>query len=307
MIKHYFKTIKDAEMKVLDEVRTGVWTHVVQPSKEDLGYLKREYVLDESILNDVEDFFEVPRLEQSGSSTYFFTRYPFDEKQEDIDTAPLLIVVGESFVLTIAQREVTSFTPLISGEELISTTQKTKLFIQLMWSVTFAFEKKLINMRRAVQRDRARLRNIGPKEIARFVEYEHELNDIISSVIPTNTWLQQILNGNYLQLFSDDKDLMEDLMIANSQMIDSAKMILKTIQNVRSATEAILTSKLNTTIRTLTVLTILLTVPMIISSLYGMNVMLPLQDHLYAFWLIFLFIIMIVSLVGWYFRRSGWL
>jgi len=307
MITHYFKTLKDSELKKIDDVRTGVWTHVVSPTQEEIEQVVEVYGLDEAIVADVQDFFEVPRMEKSGSATYFFTRYPFDEKDEDIDTAPLLIVIGESFVLTIAQREVPQFTMFVSGKVEIQTTQKAKFFIQIMDALTKSYEYELVHLRKAVHSDRTRLRKIGNREIERLVNYEHELNDMIASVVPTNAWLQQVTSGNYMQLFNEDVELMEDLMIANSQLVDSARSVLKTIQNIRTATEAILTNKLNTTIRTLTILTIILTIPTIVASLYGMNVPLPLAENPMAFWMILVFIVVTATGVVVVFKKSEWL
>lgn len=307
MITHYFRTLKDSELKEVGEIRSGVWTHVVEPTDEELVELVRDYSLDETILDDARDFFEVPRMERSQGATYFFTRYPYKEEKEDTDTAPLLIVMGESFVLTIAQREVPQFKQFLSGKTEVHTTQKTKTFIQLMSAITVSFERKLVTLRRSVHRDRARLRHIGNREIERFVNYEHELNDIISTIVPTNAWLQQVTNGNYMQLYNEDVELMEDLMIDNSQLVDSARTVLKSIQNIRNATEAILTNNLNATIKTLTVLTIILTIPTIVASLYGMNVALPLMHHQYAFWLVIVLILAVVSLVVWFFKKVKWL
>lgn len=307
MITHYFRTVKDEAMKTLPSARAGVWTHAIRPTEDELAKLVEEFALDEAALADAQDFFEVPRMERSGGVTYFFTRYPFDQSEEDADTAPLLIAMGESFVLTVAQNDVPQFNAFTSGKQILFTTQKTKLFIHMMSAVTKSFERKLVRLRRAVHRDRAQLRQIGNREIVRLVNYEHELNDMTSALVPTNASLQQVMHGNFLQLYSEDKDLMEDLMIANSQLVDSARAVLKTIQNVRTASEAILTNNLNATIRTLTILTILLTIPTIVSSLFGMNLALPLADHPYAFWLVMIVILATVSLVIWFFKQNRWL
>jgi magnesium transporter len=307
MITHYFRTLKDTELKTLDEPRSGVWTHVVGASDEEIEYLTKEFALDEAVLLDAQDFFEVPRLERSGGVTYFFARYPYEQQEEDVDTAPLLIVMGESFVITIALKDVPQFQRFIDGKEVIHTTQKAKFFIQLIGTITRSYERKLVRLRRAVHRDRVRLRHVGSRQIVRFVDYEHELNDMMSAVVPMNAWLQQVTTGTYMQLYNEDIELMEDLMIANSQLLDSARSVLKTLQNVRTASEAILTNNLNATIRTLTILTILLTIPTIIASLYGMNIALPLMEHPHAFWLVTLAILTVVSLVIWTFRRMKWL
>lgn len=307
MITHYFRTIKDTELKQVQEVRAGVWTHLVAPTDEEIESIVKLYALDEAILADAKDFFEVPRLERSSSVSYFFTRYPFDGKEYQSDTAPLLIVMGESFTLTVALVEVPQFSEFISGNTVAYTTQKAKFFIQIMDSITKSFEKDLVRFRKSVQRDRTRLRRIGSREIERLVDNEDALNEIITALIPTNTWLQQVTNGNYMQLYNEDVELMEDLMIANSQLVDSARSVLKTIQNIRSATEAILTNRLNLTIRTLTILTIILTLPTIMASLYGMNVPLPLSHNPYAFWMVLGFIAVMVGTVILIFKHNKWL
>lgn len=257
--------------------------HVVAPTKGELEALVTQFGLDEDILEDAQDFFEVPRFERSKGSAYFFTRYPYNEQTEDSDTAPLLIVMGESFVLTIALREVPMFEKIIKGTLPVVTTQKTKLFIQLMVQIITAYDGELVRLRKAVHKDRERLQKIGMKGVERLVQFENRLNGIVEALMPTTLWLSQITKGNYMQLYTDDIEDMQDLLIDANQVVDSARSILKTLQNMRGGLEAIMTSRLNNSLSILTVLTILLTVPLVIASLYGMNVDLPLQDSPWTF------------------------
>jgi len=308
MITHYFKTLKDSALKELEQPRTGVWTHVVAPTKGEVQQLVEEYGLDADILEDAQDFYEVPRMERFEGNTYFFTRYPYDDREEDIDTAPIVLVMGETFLVTIALREVPQFERFFSGKVNCITTQKTKLFLELMEVLMQSYETELIRLRRAVHRDRTKLRRIGPREIERLVNHEHALNNMITALVPTSTWLGQVANGGRgMQLFDEDMALMDDLLIAIAQLVDSARSVLKTIQNVRSASEAIMTSTLNTTIKTLTIVTILLTIPTVISSLFGMNVIVPLANWPYAFWLICFLIVLVISFAVYSFRKNHWL
>ncbi len=307
MITYYFRTIKDEQLKEIDSVRNGVWIHAEAPTDEESAHLVTILALDKDILEDAKDFYEVPRLERSDGVMYFFTRYPYNEQTEDVDTAPLLVVVGEAFVLTVSQRPVPQFERIISGKMPVYTTKKTELFIQIMQVVTQSFERQLIGLRRAVHRDRAQLRKIGNPEIVRFVSYEHRLNDMVSALLPTNVALRQVMGGGFMQVYDEDRELMEDLRIDNAQVVDSANTLLKTIQNVRGATEAILTNNLNNRIKTLTVLTILLTVPTIISSLFGMNIVLPISDkNPYGFAIIIAVVVVVMVLAARYFKKHEW-
>ncbi|MCA9367822.1 magnesium transporter CorA family protein [Candidatus Kaiserbacteria bacterium] len=307
MITRYFRTLKDSELKVVEATRSGVWVHVVDPSEVELDELATELGLEREILDDARDFFEVPRLERSGNATYFFTRYLSDDTDEDTDTAPLLIVMGETFVLTIALHPVPQFERFMTGREVVHTTQKTKLFIQIMQAVTRSFERQLITLRRLVHRDRAKLRKIGNREIVRFVSYENRLNDMVAAVMPTNTALQQVMNGHFMPVYEDDRELMDDLRIDNAQVVESARSLLKTIQNVRNAAEAILANTLNNRIKTLTVLTILLTIPTIVFSFFGMNVMLPLAHTNWAVMLVLIITGAIVLGALVWFKKNEWL
>ncbi len=306
MITYYFRTIKDNELKVMSEARTGVWIHVTKPTPADIEILRTQFGIDEDILEDAQDFFEVPRVERVGTTTYFFTRYPYRDEANDADTAPLMMVVGETFLLTLAPRSVPMLEAVISGKVPIVTTQKSKLFIQLMTLIIKAFDVELIRLRKAVHKDRGRLREIGMKGVERLVAFENRLNGIVEALLPTSQWLQMVAKGSYLQLYSDDLEDMQDLVIDSNQVVDSSRSILKTLQNMRGGLEAILSSRLNNSLSILTVLTILLTVPLVIASLYGMNVDLPLQENTMAFALIIVFNIVAVGLLTLLFKKKQW-
>ncbi len=310
MITYYFRTLKDETLKRLEEPRSGVWVNVLDPSDEELSQLAKRFSLDEDIISDAKDLYEVPRMEKTHNATYFFTRYPYRaENQNQVDvTAPILIIMGETFVMTIKVREVPQFDRIISGDDVVYTTQKTKFFIHLMSIFTNSFDKELKRLQKAVHRDRVRLSRIGPKDIERLVGHENSLNNMVDALVPTNTWLQKVMGSkNYMHFFDEDLEMMEDLVIANSQVVNSARSVLTTIQNIRGSIEAIMTSRLNNALKILTVLTILLTIPLVITSMYGMNVALPMQNNPNVFFIILtVSIVILISLVA-LFRKNEWL
>lgn len=306
MVTYYFRTVKDSQLQVLSEVRTGVWVHAVAPTQAEIEELIVNFGLDEDIIEDAQDFFEVPRCESSQGRTYFFTRYPYNEKTEDSDTAPLLIVMGESFVLTVALRDVPMFKKIIDGTMPVITTQKSKLFIQLMTQIIASYDSELIKLRRSVHKDRERLQKIGMKGVERLVQFENKLNSIVEALMPTTLWLSQITKGSYIQLYTEDVEDMQDLLIDSNQAVDSARSILKNLQNMRGGLEAIMSSRLNNSLSILTVLTILLTVPLVIASLYGMNVDLPYQDTSGTFFAIVgINIVILIGLIL-VFKKKQW-
>jgi magnesium transporter len=306
VITYYYRNIKDETLKELEEPTDGVWVRVVNPDEEELIALTKKFALNEDIIEDARDPYEVPRLERFGGATYFFTRYPLRDQQKDNSTVPLLIIIGETFIITITPKELPLFKKIVAGEEDVFTTQKAKFFITIMDTITVAFDRELLRLRKGVHKDRVRLQSIGTRDIERLVQHENVLNNMIDALLPTNTALQQVTSGNYMQLFNDDVEEMQDLVIANSQVVNSARSVLKTIQNIRSSIEAIMTSKLNNSLSVLTVLTILMTVPLVIASLYGMNVDLPFQNGPYTFYFLLILNFVILSALVFVFKRKDW-
>ena len=86
MITHYLRTTEDKDLETIAESKNGVWTHVANPSDVEMESLTELYSLDDTIVEDIRDVFEVPRFEKVGNTVYFFTRYPYDVQDIDIDT-----------------------------------------------------------------------------------------------------------------------------------------------------------------------------------------------------------------------------
>jgi magnesium transporter len=307
MINYYYRKEKSEALSEVTDSRLGVWTNVVSPTDEELKAIVTEHNLEDTVVEDIQDFFEVPRFEIEDPNAYFFTRYPYDVKDLDIDTAPILFILTETSLITIAEQEVPFLKVFAEDKRSFATIDKTHLFIEFLTELMMAYERKLTRTRKMVYKDMGRVRSMRGKDVQRLVFIEQELNEMISALVPTNVWFNQLNKGNHLKFIDDDREMLEDLLIEAGQLIDSAKSILKTIQNIRVASETILTQGLNSTIRTLTAVTIVLTIPTLVSSLFGMNVPNPLEVYPHAFWIIVFLILVSVAFTVYFFNRNRWM
>ena len=185
------------------------------------------------------------------------------------------MVITSSCLVTVSQRELPFKVVDISEKFDFTTTQKTKLFLQLLTEINSIYNQAINSINRKVRSYGIHLGRVTNEDIVQFVYFETILNDFLSNLIPMNQALGNLLSGKTMRLYDEDKDLIEDLVLASGQQIESARVNLKTIVNIRQAYTTIVTNNLNRVIRLLTALTIILTVPMIVASFYGMNVMLP--------------------------------
>lgn len=305
MITYRFRARSDEKMQELPAHRAGAWIDAQALTESDIEMLSEKHGLDKGHLSDAQDAFESPRHEQEGNIAYFFTRYPTYE-EGDAATAPILIAVGDDFVLTVT-RERPKFLDSIITSSNVFTTQKTKLFLQLVSAVAREYSGIFVPIHRNIRRYRRNLSGVSEKIIEDFVQLEYSLNEFISALVPTNVALQHLIAGKHLHLFEEDMNYMEDVQLENNQLIENSKSALKTLQNIRDAYTTIVSNRLSKTVRMLTALTILLTIPTIVGTLYGMNVRLPLQDAPYTFGLIVTFIALTVVAVTYLFSRNRWL
>lgn len=94
-----------------------------------------------------------------------------------------------------------------------------------------------------------------------------------------------MLRQNYLPMYEEDKDLLEDVLIEYTQAIEMADTYTTILSNTMDAFASIISNNLNIVMKFLTSITILLALPTMVSSFYGMNVDLPFQHHPHAFFI----------------------
>lgn len=283
VIDIFFKKIHEKKFSKIEENRKGAWISLVNPTTEEVERISSELALDLTIVNDALDPYEMPRVEVEDGIKYIFARYPV-KKGETIETEPTLVIITEDNFVTIAKHELPVYHHFETNN--INTTQRAKLFIHFLKAINEEFNKFVHLISKQVKTASSNLEGIENKDITRFVEYERVLNDFLYALIPSNMVFERILHGKTLKLFEQDEDLVQDLTLSNAQLIEMCKANLKYIVNIREAYSTILSNNLNKTMKILTSVTVLLTIPTIIFSYFGMNVTLPLQNHTLATFII---------------------
>ena len=310
MITYYFRAKpSDAECSQLDRFKPGAWVHVSDPTEDELVQLAESFDLELDILQDVLDENEMPRLERDGGNSYLFTRQPITNDEFRITTAPLLFVVTKSTLLTFTRERFLRLDRLIDAKVAFSTKQHVALMLRILNEIDDEYEAKLNSISRQIKEIRSRLRveEIRNKDFVDFVTIEDVLNEFLTALVPTNAILRRLLLGRHVQLPEQDKDLVEDLQLNSEQSIEACRSTLKTIVNIREAYSTIMTNNLNRVIRLLTILTVVISIPTLITSTYGMNVALPGEQSQLAFVGIFVASLVTSLLLLFIFRVRRWL
>lgn len=300
MIKIFHRAVKN-KLSELKEFKVGAWIDVTDPTENEIEEVVKMLGVDESLLRDALDPFEVPRLESEENITYVFARVPKINNNEML-TVSFLLAIGKNFVLTFSRAECKFLDDIRLGKKPVHTTQKTKFFMQVFSLINVAYSGHLIATNKKIRAMKIRLERINNQDIIQFVDIEHVLNDFLSALSPINSVLQKLLDGKHIVLYEEDEDLVEDLLLGNGQLIETTKSTLRHVTNIRNAYSNIMTHDLNRVMKILTALTIILTIPTMIFSFYGMNVSLPSSSY-FGVTIFTIFISFIVFMV---FLKKRW-
>lgn len=305
MIKYYHQTLSSKLLKEVESFKDGSWVYVEIPTEEELNKLALDLNLELGHLKDALDPNEVPRLEIEDSTLYIFRRVPYEENN-NFSTITILFILGNNYVVTITLKHLAFFDKYFNGNEGLPTTHKIKLFVQLFSDIDSFYNTALTIINRKIYNSSVKLDRIQNRDIIEFITYEQIFNDFLNALTRTNIILNDLLSNKIISLAEEEHDLLEDLFLANGQLVESAKNSLQNVKNIRDAYSTILTNNLNRIIKLLTSLTIILTIPTMIASFFGMNVKVPFAEYPLAFLIIFIIAFGICIALVYLFSKKDW-
>ena len=306
----FFKTIKDTQFRKISKERPGCWIHYDNVTKENLEEASKLAQIDFQDISDSLDIYELPRIERENGAVIIYLRTPVEKKRELLKHTELLtIIITKNYFITISKEKSDLIDAFIQAfkTQAIATTQATKFLLQILNLASNTYTKKVRKIRDNIVKKTNRISKITNEIIAELLKYEEILQEYLLSLTPTKNIINAILTGKYLALFEEDKDLLDDLKISIQQSLDICNITLKNLVSMRDSYQIIFTNELNRVMKFLTGFTIILTIPNIISGIYGMNIRLPIEKspHAFSFLLLLIFGLMFISYN--IFKERNWL
>lgn len=309
MIRYFHKTTKTKPAEELDKYKPNSWVYVESPSEIEMHELAEKLKLDEGHLEDAMDSDELPRLEREDGQTYLFTRFVHTNDDAVLTTTPLLFVLHPECLITVSLDAIPHLAKLTDGSIDIDTTQPGRLMLQILDEIDSQYEENLSEITKQIRATRSRLRveDVRNQDFINFVTIEDELTEFMTALTPMGPILKRLLLGKHFELHKKDKELIEDLLLSNDQSLANCRSNTKSIVNIREAYSTIMSNNLNQIIRVLTVVTVVISIPTLIASIYGMNVQLPLSSDPIAFVFLMVLSASISLLLLWFFKYKKWL
>ena len=306
----YYKTVANRLIEI-DSIINGCWVSVVDPTAQERKMLIEEYGLDSDFLKSSLDEEESSRVEQEEKQTLIIVDTAVSEVQKDdtliFYTMPLGIIITEHHVFTISLRENKVIDDVVNGRvRNIQTQFRTQFVLRLMMNITSSF---LIYLKQIDKTSSVMQRKLHGAmknhELIQMLELEKSLIYFSTSLKSNDVTMNKILRGRVVKLYEEDQDLLEDVLIELKQAQEMASIYSSILSGVVDAFGSVISNNLNIVMWNLTRITIILAIPTMAFSFYGMNTLdLPFAEHTWAPTLISLIATLLVALILFKYKKK---
>jgi magnesium transporter len=306
----YFKNINHQTIAV-DKPAADTWVNVLPPLKqEEFNELSQSLEIPIDFLTDSLDIDERSRYEIDDNVKLVVIKTPtennsFNESDAFYITIPICIILTHNQIVTVNSFENEAIKKFLNTFQNRSMDKKNMMVLKIFEKVTNNFQDYLkeINLRRNTLEQKLYIANRN-EELLQLMRIQKSLVYFITALRSNELLMIKMARTNFLQLNEDEKDFLDDLVVETSQALEMANTYTNILNSTLDAFASIISNNQNEVLKRLTTLTIFLSVPVLIASIYGMNVPIPYKDTPYAFWVpVIISLIIVAFVVVNYFKR----
>ena len=296
------KTV-NGKMTRMDAVEDGCWVNLINPSEDELRTVAAILGVEPTFLRAALDEEETSRIDSEDGQTLIIVDTPAMEQDETgvvYSTMPLGVIVTEKHIITVCLKETSVVRDLQDGMvKDVRTQQRTRFILNILLLVAKRYLKYLKQIDKTYNHIERKLNKSQKNaDLIQLMDLEKSLVYFNTSLKADEVTLEKILRGRIVTLYEEDHDLLEDVLIEVRQAIEMAQIYSSIISSTMDAFSSIISNNLNVIMKVLTSITVLLTIPNIIFSFYGMNVAgLPFDQFFWVPILISLIAIVIVAII----------
>ncbi len=299
MIEMYNTNIETNETKKVKKYQKGNWINLVSPSEEEIKEVCKNVNISQDFIRYALDYEEKARIdiEDEDNTTLFVIDVPVLEKEGDTliySTMPIgIITVRDDFLITVSIKKNEIIQKLTKNKNIV-TYKKSRFILQILYSNASLYLELLKKINKETEIAESVLKNsMKNKELLKLLSLEKSLVYFTTSLKSNEIVMEKTMRGKIIKLYEEDEDLLEDAITENKQAIEMAKIYSDILNGTMDAYASIISNNLNRVMKYLTSITIILAIPTMVSSFWGMNVPVPMQKNPFGFIIILIFSILI--------------
>ena len=305
----YFKNIEQKTVAI-DKHEDAVWVNVLPPLKqEEFTELSETLDIPIDFLKDSLDIDERSRYEIEDDVKLIVIKTPTENNSFNLSdsfyiTIPICIILTHNQIVTVNSFENEAIKKFLSTFQHRNPDRMNMMVLKIFEKVTSNFQDYLkeINTRRNTLEQKLYDSNRN-EELLQLMRIQKSFVYFLTALRSNELLMMKLSRTNILKLNEEERDLLEDLIVETSQALEMANTYTNILNSTLDAFASIISNNQNAVLKRLTTLTIFLSVPVLIASIYGMNVPIPYSDSHMAFWLPVILSIIILGFVIWNYAK----
>lgn len=304
-----FKTFDDG-LKQVKDYENGCWIALTNPTPTELLEVSEQFEIDIDHLRAPLDEEERSRLELEDDYSLVVVDIPCVEEKngrERYVTMPLGIILAKEVLITICLEETPILKSFMEGRVRgFYTFKKTRFILQILYKNASVYLQYLKIIDRKSEEIEEKLHiSTKNRELIELLELEKCLVYFTTSLRSNEVVLEKMLKTDSIKQYPEDKELLEDVIIENKQAIEMANIYSGILSGMMDAFASVISNNLNIIMKTLATITIVMSIPTMIFSLYGMNFKyIPLGEYRYGFPIVILGTLLLTVLVARLFAKK---
>ena len=306
----YFKNT-DHQTLAIDKIDSAVWVNVLPPLKqEEFTELSETMDIPVDFLKDSLDIDERSRYEIDDNVKLIVIKTPTENNSFNLSdafyiTIPICIILTNNRIVTVNSFENEAIKKFLNSFQHRNPDEMNMKVLKIFEKITTTFQEYLkeINTRRNSLEQKLYDSNRN-EELLQLMRIQKSFVYFITALRSNELLMMKINRTNILKLNDDEKDFLEDLIVETSQALEMANTYTTILNSTLDAFASIISNNQNEVLKRLTTLTIFLSIPILIASIYGMNVPIPYSESHLAFWIPVILSLVILGLAVWnYLKR----
>ncbi len=290
------------EKLTLKTLEKGAWINIIDPTPYELKEVSAITNVEPDFLRSALDDEERSHIDVEDESIMILTNVPVVYDEESYDTLPLSVILTKNYIITVCLEE----TPVISSfnertARLFHTYKKTQFLFEILYRSATFYLRYLRQINKLSEEIEDQLRvSMHNNDILRLMELRKGLTYFNAALRSNDAVFDKILRlrnnrtlEGVLDIYEEDEDLLEDVIIENKQAREMVEMYSQILSQMADIFSSIISNNQNMVMKFLAAITIIIAVPTVIASFFGMNVPVPMEGNSYGF-----LIVMIIALVA---------
>ena len=281
------RSLRDENIVESKDIFRGCWISLTKPTKKEIDFVIEKTGISSEFIKAALDENERPRFDVEKDVLIIF-RVPSDvgnSSGRELETLPIGIIITEDYIITASVMETDILKDFYENKvKDFYTTKMTRFLIQILSRANYYFVRYLEKIEDEIDRtEDSLMESMKNEDLIRLFKIQKTLIYFNRAQLTNGIVLDNILKGKVVKLYKEDKDVLDDIIIENKQSLEMTTTYYNILTNTIAAYSSLVSNNLNVVMKLLTSLTIILSIPTIIGSIYGMNIGLPFQDNPFAF------------------------